>query len=64
MHELPGGRAALAPEQQSFRTGSGVLLHVGPEFLDEEARQGDVPDAGGPLARKAMGVPRVTATRT
>jgi hypothetical protein len=41
-----------------------VLLHLGPEFLDEEVRQGDVPDAGDPLARKAKGVPHVTPTRT
>ena len=60
----PQHRAALAPEQQPLRTGAGVLLQLGPEFLDEEVRQGDVPDAGHPLARKAKGVPRVTPTRT
>jgi hypothetical protein len=60
----PQHRAALAPEQQPLRTGAGVLLHLGPEFLDEEVRQGDVPDAGDPLARKAKGVPHVTPTRT
>jgi hypothetical protein len=44
----PQYRAALAPEQQPLRTEAGVLLHVGPEFLDEEVRLGDVPDDGDP----------------
>jgi hypothetical protein len=52
------------PEQHLLRTGAGVLLHVSPEFRDEEVRQGDVPDPGDPLARNAKGVPHVTPTRT
>jgi hypothetical protein len=44
---------AALPGTAALRTWAGVLLHVGPEFLDEEFRQGDVPDAGDPLASKA-----------